>query len=140
MVRGLILSMLLLMTPARAQQDPNYLVSAKYVLPRCVMGAEHASAEDWFRNGFCNGIVHTIFREGIQLGVCVPDGVTLAQGKRVVVRYVSARPQRMDEYFEDLAIEAIRDAWPCKRKHRPGHRHRHQGHPHPTSLPPTWSR
>jgi hypothetical protein len=140
MIRGLILSMLLLAAPAQAQQDdPKYLVSAKYVSPRCVVGAEHPPAEDWFVNGFCNGVVHTIFREGIQLGVCVPSGVTLAQGKRVVVRYVSARPQRMDEYFEDLAIEAIRDAWPCKRKRRLGHRHRHHSHPH-IPLPPTWSR
>ena len=124
--------LLLLTTLAQAQDNPNYLVSAKYVLPRCVIGAEHPSAEDWFRNGFCNGVVHTIFREGKQLGVCVPDGVTLAQGKRVVVRYVSAKPQRMEEYFEDLAIEAIRDAWPCKRKRRLGHRHRHQSHLHAT--------
>jgi hypothetical protein len=33
----------------------------------------------------------------------------------VVVKYIEARPQRMDEDFGQLAIEALTAAWPCKR-------------------------
>jgi hypothetical protein len=33
---------------------------------------------------------------------------------RVVVEYIHARPERMDERFTTLALEALRGAWPCK--------------------------
>jgi hypothetical protein len=39
---------------------------------------------------------------------------TLEQKIRVVVAYIEARPNRMHENFNFLAIEALRDAWPCR--------------------------
>jgi hypothetical protein len=32
----------------------------------------------------------------------------------VAVTYVEARPDRMQEDFRALAVEAMREAWPCK--------------------------
>jgi hypothetical protein len=32
----------------------------------------------------------------------------------VVLAYIQRRPQRMHEDFQDLAIEAFHEAWPCK--------------------------
>jgi hypothetical protein len=30
-----------------------------------------------------------------------------------VIKYIDERPERMNENFKKLAIEAIHDAWPC---------------------------
>ncbi len=34
---------------------------------------------------------------------------------QVVVRYIEAQPKRMNEQFRVLAVEALFDAWPCKK-------------------------
>jgi hypothetical protein len=44
----------------------------------------------------------------------IPDGVTVGQELRVVIRYIEARPNRMHEPFRSLALEALLDAWPCR--------------------------
>jgi hypothetical protein len=44
----------------------------------------------------------------------IPDGVTLGQEVKVVVAYIDARPARMHEPFTQLALEALRTAWPCR--------------------------
>src|SRR4051794_16854802 len=45
---------------------------------------------------------------------CPPKRVTSEQVVRVVVAYIERRPQRMHENFKELALEALRDAWPCR--------------------------
>jgi hypothetical protein len=44
----------------------------------------------------------------------VPDETTTEHRVRVVVGYIEADPARMHEPMPRLAIEALRDAWPCK--------------------------
>jgi hypothetical protein len=41
---------------------------------------------------------------------------TLNQQVKVVISYIEARPARMHEPFRDLALEALRAAWPCSQK------------------------
>lgn len=43
-----------------------------------------------------------------------PDGVSDDETLNVVVRYIEARPERMNEPFLSLALEALFDAWACK--------------------------
>jgi Rap1a immunity proteins len=43
----------------------------------------------------------------------IPEKVTLMQLVRGVLAYIEARPPRMHESFNDLALEALR-AWPCR--------------------------
>ena len=45
--------------------------------------------------------------------ICVPNNVSTGQLVRVVIRYMDARPERLNESFALLAIEAFRAAWPC---------------------------
>jgi Rap1a immunity proteins len=56
-----------------------------------------------------------MFHLDASLGFCVPDRSTVGQAVRVVVAYIDQRPERMHEYFEVLALEALRRAWPCRR-------------------------
>ena len=72
-----------------------------------------------YSSGYCLGLVDGIvFGEfGYYGAFCLPvgAGVTLMQMVRVVVAYIDARPARMHEDFRKLALEALIDAWPCKR-------------------------
>ena len=84
--------------------------TANYLLPNC----EDQALQD-FRRGWCVGVIYALVGVLIESKyICVPDGATESQARRVVVRYISARPERMHEPFLSLASEAIRDAWPCK--------------------------
>ena len=89
--------------------------SANDTMPGC-----RAFITDSMRNlleqGVCAGIIQAMFYFGrTRLDVCFPDGVKLAQAVRVVIRYIDQRPERMHERFEALALEALQQAWPCRR-------------------------
>jgi Rap1a immunity proteins len=63
----------------------------------------------------CAGIVRTIFYFGrSRLQICNPDGANVGQAIRLVVLYIDLRPARMNEQFEDLVLEALQRAWPCR--------------------------
>jgi hypothetical protein len=47
------------------------------------------------------------------VGACRPDSATLEQAARVVVQFLDQHPARTNENFEVLAVEAMREAWPC---------------------------
>ncbi len=47
--------------------------------------------------------------------MCIPNNVVTVQAVRVMVRYMEARPQKMHEPFVVLALEALQDAWPCRK-------------------------
>jgi Rap1a immunity proteins len=46
--------------------------------------------------------------------ICVPRGVTPEQSVRVVIQYLTARPDRLHEPFIALAVEALAQTWPCR--------------------------
>jgi hypothetical protein len=63
----------------------------------------------------CTGIIRTMFYFGhANLGMCPPTGSNIGQAIRVVILYIDQRPARMHEQFEDLALEALQQAWPCR--------------------------
>ena len=69
--------------------------------------------------GVCAGMVRAIvYLTGDlppQLRSCPPRGSTQGQSQRVVVAYLERNPGRLHLDFEDLAIDALREAWPCRR-------------------------
>jgi hypothetical protein len=92
-----------------AEQDKN---SANYMMPGC-RAVLTDSTTDSYLQGFCGGLVAGIFF--MSENKCSPRGVTNGQLIRVVIQYIDARPARMHEDFKELAIEAMRAAWPCRR-------------------------
>jgi len=118
-------------TAARAAED---IYSANYVLPGCrtfvnsTIGTIPLSAGSAALMGECvgriSGIVEMTILLGssagtnpyVQLFMCldIPGKVTKGQIIRVIIAYIEARPARMHESFTTLALEALRDAWPCK--------------------------
>jgi hypothetical protein len=62
---------------------------------------------------YCAGIIEGLIYA--TSAVCLPEGVTHDQGVRVIVKYIDDRPQRLNENFKALAVEALQAAWPCKK-------------------------
>ena len=88
--------------------------SANYWLPFCRhVAAGHKSEGDAFMNGTCLGMIIGLADLGRYVGACRPDSATLEQAARVVVQFLDQHPARTNENFEALAIEAMREAWPC---------------------------
>ena len=91
-------------------QDVN---SADYIMPGCrnFIGNTDVS---YLLQGLCAGSVGAIIQFGRRLDTCIPSAVNVSQSVLVVVQYIDARPARMHEAFEVLALEALQQAWPCK--------------------------
>jgi Rap1a immunity proteins len=108
-------------TPAPAQNDSQ---SASTILPGCnawiaqLSRGSAAPGSNVFLAGECMGIVGTIlyFSHDFSFfsSACPPANVTYSQAIQTVTAYINARPQRIQERFIDLAVEALHDAWPCR--------------------------
>jgi hypothetical protein len=97
---------------AFAQTDP---ASANRVMPGCRDFVSDAD-RSMYLQGLCAGLIRAMFYFGSgRFGICPPSGASVGQAARVVVLYIDQRPARMHEVFEDLALEAMQHAWPCKR-------------------------
>jgi hypothetical protein len=92
------------------------LKSANCWLPFCRhVAAGHNDQGDAFMNGACAGLIIGLAETGQSIGVCAPESATREQAVRVVVRYLDQHPARTNEPFNRLAMEALREAWPCQR-------------------------
>jgi Rap1a immunity proteins len=136
MVRSALLGAVALALTATAAGAAEDSRSANYLLPACrdIIGRTNSSSP--VLQGYCMGIVSEISHIGFGVALAqsftsytngvpepiirkmyclvVPDGVTNNQMVRIVVAYIEKHPTRMHEDFRDLALEAIREAWPCK--------------------------
>jgi Rap1a immunity proteins len=68
-----------------------------------------------FYQGICSGAVMALLQFDSSFGICFPGDSTVNQAVRVVVAYIDSKPARLHENFNRLALEALKDAWPCKR-------------------------
>jgi hypothetical protein len=98
---------------AGAQQQRN-VDSAHFMLPHCKRFLD-VPGKGTFTEGVCAGSITTLGFVGQVLNkrFCYPASVTNEQMVRLVVAYIEARPARMHEDFRTLALEALREAWPC---------------------------
>jgi hypothetical protein len=119
-ILGIALALVLAVS-ALAQQDNKF--TAKYLLPYCrdaITNKAPSMSSDAVMQGMCVGMVDALDfvmsdlpAEDKEYRSCPPSDATLKQTVEVVIKYIDARPERMNESFKKLAIEAIRDAWPC---------------------------
>jgi hypothetical protein len=115
MLRRLVIRAFIFLSVTAAVAEPDK-DSANYWLPFCRhVVAGNLGEGDPFFNGACVGIITGLVHVGRSVGVCPPNGVTLGQAASVVVQYLDQHPARTNENFEALAIEAMREAWPCSR-------------------------
>jgi hypothetical protein len=121
-MRGIILIVALMggSVAALAEEDRS---SADHVMPGCRLWMETKPtpiAKD-LEKGICFGIVMTLMEDYLNKDFCIylksatELGPTNGQFLRVVVKYIDDRPGRLHENFHNLAHEAFRETWPCKR-------------------------
>jgi hypothetical protein len=96
-------------------QSNNDVTSANYLVPGCREFLKAQSDQYSYRQGVCAGIVSAMQYFGEPLGYCSPDGTNVGQAMRVIVTYIDQRPSQMHTQFRDLALRALRAAWPCKK-------------------------
>lgn len=69
--------------------------------------------------GTCSGIIGTLMVIGSHLQpnmrFCAPPNASAEQGAKVFMRYLDAHPARMHQPSIVLAIDSLREAWPCPR-------------------------
>jgi len=112
---GIAAAVVLLGQQGAAVAQSRDIVSANYVMPGCRELVGRGQRELGLQ-GLCHGIVGIMFNFWpSQLGICFPDGTNVEQAVRVVIRYIDRQPERMNEEFFQLAIEALQQAWPCRR-------------------------
>jgi hypothetical protein len=108
------LALAVMTAPAGAQEDTS---SANYMLPHCKSVLSDTPRKGTFTGGVCAGSITAFGFVSRSLDgefrFCFPEGVINDQMFRVVVSYIEARPSRMHEDWRVLALEALREAWPC---------------------------
>ena len=110
-MKHLIAIALLLTSPARAQVDEH---SANYWLPYCQAVLDirgfYSPASVLVQARCLQRIADLLYSN---LNICVPHDAPSGEAIRLVIAYIQARPERMQEDFMDLANEALQQAWPC---------------------------
>jgi hypothetical protein len=75
--------------------------------------------------GYCAGLIHGVAgaHRGAQAGshddtapFCLPDSMTIHDGARAVVTYLTQHPERLNDEATDLVTAAFGGAFPCKPK------------------------
>ena len=68
--------------------------------------------------GSCEGMIETamLFSPNLPADVraCPPAQGSVLQSAKVLLRYLENNPNRLNEPGITIAIEALRDAWPCQ--------------------------
>ena len=115
------LLIVVMLTGSAGAQPAEGQVSADYMMEGCVryLNGNLTRARTAFRAGACVGVLNTLVWIGSSfvphLRFCPPEGVTTEQAVSVVVRYIEARPESIDDPFAGLAVLAFQKAWPCRR-------------------------
>jgi hypothetical protein len=108
--------MALAITTASAQQS---LFSANSVLPGCKAVFEEGRGLGRQDTGYCVGAINALTFLSPTECIEIPDEVTFLQILLVIVRFIEAHPQRMDDAFVGLAFEALLETWPCRKSPGP---------------------
>jgi hypothetical protein len=99
-------------------QTPNQY-SGYFVLPACKAYADpkaplHMRLEGNFCAGQLRALSYVSHVLSPELRSCVPDNLPNGQLTLVAIHFLEAHPERANEDFMALAMQAYREAWPCK--------------------------
>lgn len=97
-----------------AQSNPD---SGFVQLPQCKSYSDPKTpVRDQLGGSFCAGqlraLAYVSHALPSDLRSCVPDGAPNGQLVIVVIHYLEAHPERLNDDFMALALQAYREAWP----------------------------
>jgi hypothetical protein len=94
--------------PVLAEDDQT---SGNYWLRECKKDPKQlAQSSGSFQYGWCFGVVYGL---SIHPLICVPTQVPVVQEMDVVMKYLDAHPETRHKSFRLLALEALKEAFPC---------------------------
>lgn len=113
-LRGFAILLALLGSTAHAESPAaQRAYTASFYLEGCKDFIEGRSN---FFAGRCVGAIEVLDALNLDTKLfCPPEGVNNQQRVRVIVAYIEARRERMNEDFRLLANEAMAKTWPCKK-------------------------
>lgn len=112
---GLLLVMFYAAVPAHAESTGEMLSSCRELADAKVTGDKITMRRD-YSTGLCWGAFGSLraaVRARSFFRICAPANSTRSQLIAVFVEYAKRSPQRLHEDFLDVALEALRGAFPC---------------------------
>lgn len=103
-------------TAAVAQQGKVDTSSGNNMLPSCKMAIDGQGPMDvWAAH--CSGVIAALTYVSPALSdderFCPPQGYSVLQARRIVVRYMETHPEDLHTNYIVLALRALQRAWPC---------------------------
>ena len=115
----LVGGMLNLLPVSGAAEEPA--LSGEVLLKHCEPVLQERAPRS-FEAGVCVGILETLrYIQPLldpkygKAGYCLPQGSASEQEVRVVVTYLQSHPERLQEEGRTLALDALHQAFPCKK-------------------------
>src|SRR5215471_9119309 len=124
LVPFLLLSAAFVVSAAGADrsQQMDVDISANTIYSGCkafAQGLPVADKQTIVLGNYCSGVLHGLsgvsrYMTAPEWQACIPPDLPSSQLARVVVKYLDEHPQRTNEDFRRLAMEAFHEAWPCQ--------------------------
>jgi hypothetical protein len=115
----LVGAMLSLLPGAGLAEEPA--LSGEVLLKHCEAALQEGAPPS-FEAGVCVGILQTLgYVQPLldpkygKAGYCLPQGLADKQEVQVVVTYLQSHPERRQEEGSTLALDALHEAFPCKK-------------------------
>lgn len=97
-----------LATPVLADDDQT---SGNYWLHECKKDPkQRAESSGTFQYGWCFGVIYGL---SLHPQLCIPTRVPVVQEMDVVLKYLDNHPETRHKPFRLLALEALKEAFPC---------------------------
>jgi Rap1a immunity proteins len=112
-VRALLISSVLLVVSSLecyAQTGNSSLAGCKAMIASSE-GTYNFSQKEMFEIGYCTGVAATLLNIEGDVKWCPPDKATNLQLIRVIVAYLEAHPDKLNEGFIFLAMDALTQSW-----------------------------
>jgi hypothetical protein len=80
------------------------------------------TVDDAYKQGMCvGGVAGIMFLANAATkttahAICIPSTVSTAQSLTVVVRFLRNHPEKLNDAFASLVLDALREAWPCTKR------------------------
>jgi Ssp1 endopeptidase immunity protein Rap1a len=107
----------LVSAPAQAGEKERSVWTGNNLINACRESTTGSTKTSAFEQGICLGAVFGLMGAGRhmkpELSFCPPPNASVAQGTRVVVKYMEAHPEQLHSTLNVLIADALQEAWPC---------------------------
>jgi hypothetical protein len=106
----------LVSAPAQAGEKERSVWTGNNLINACRESTTGSTKTSAFEQGICLGAVFGLMGARPmkpELSFCPPPSASVAQGTRVLVKYMDANPEQLHKTLNVLIVNALQEAWPC---------------------------